>query len=316
MQVITSLENIRIDERTVVALGNFDGVHIGHRTILEGAVSAARRMGIAAACYTFSNHPVNYFWKKSGKEGEGVKLICTEEDKLALLEELGFDYVINVEFNDYIANMSPRAFVEDILSEKLNADMVCCGFNYTFGARAEGNVDFLKQKGDELAIEVSVHDAVELDGETVSSTLIRKLIAAGDMEKVNRCLGRAYTLSGTVVHGNHIGNRIGFPTMNISAPLSIALPPNGVYFTRAYLDGKCYSAISNLGVKPTIGEHLKSIETFLFDYEGDAYGSDIRVEFLVWERPECKFESVEALRERIALDCKMAEEYHRNSFKK
>ncbi len=310
MQIITSLEDIKLTEKSAVALGNFDGIHVGHRTILEGALRYAEEHDVLSVCYTFSNHPVNFFKARSGKLNDELKLICTEDDKLRILEEMGFDVVVNVEFNDHIADMRAITFIHDILGERLDAAAVFCGFNYTFGIKAEGNVKLLKEECTKLGIDVFVHDAVELDGQVVSSTLIRKLIAAGDMGFLNRCLGRPYALSGTIIHGNHIGNRIGFPTMNICVPKQLVLPPNGVYFTKAVIDGCTYDAVSNIGVKPTVGDNAKSIETNLREFSGDTYGKDMTVEFLEWERPEQKFDSIEELRDRIAVDCELAWDFH------
>lgn len=310
MQVITSLDQISLTEQSAVALGNFDGIHIGHSSILEGALLYAKNNGVRSVCYTFSNHPVNFFKERSGKTDNLLKLICTEEEKLRLLEEMGFDIVVNVEFNDHIADMRAFDFIKGILKDKLKAAAVFCGFNYSFGVKAEGNVNYLEQECAKLGIEVSVHDAVKLDGKVVSSTLIRKLIADGQIEFLNKCLGRPYSISGTIVHGNHIGNRIGFPTMNILAPNELVMPPNGVYFTTAEIDGISYDAVTNIGVKPTVGENAKSVETNLHSFDRDTYGEEMRVFFFEWERPEIKFESIEALRDRIEIDCKLAWDFH------
>lgn len=311
MQVIKSLEDIRIPDKTVVALGNFDGIHMGHRTILESAVEYARKNDVLAVCYTFSNHPVNFFMEKAGKPEKCVKLICTEKNKLKMLEELGFDVVVNVPFDEKIMSMRAIDYIHVILKEKLNAVAVCCGFNYSFGVKAEGKVDLLIEEGEKLGIEVLVHDAVEIEGKVVSSTSVRKLIAEGDMELLTKYLGRPYALSGTVSHGLALGREIGFPTMNITAPLTMALPPNGVYFTNAVVGGKSFKAITNIGVKPTVDDtKVKSIETNIFDFNDDIYDEKVIIEFLKWERPEVKFDNIEALTAQISRDVQLAMEYH------
>lgn len=311
MQVIKSLEDIRISERTAVAVGNFDGVHMGHRTILESAVDCAHRNGFLAVCYTFSNHPVNFFMEKNGMPEKCVKLICTEADKLGMLEKLGFDIVVNVPFDENVMTMRAMDFIHAILKDKLNAAAVCCGFNYSFGVKAEGNVELLKSECSNLGITVNVHDAVEIDGTVVSSTEIRKLIKEGDMELLTRFLGRPYALSGTVSHGLALGREIGFPTMNITAPMTMALPPNGVYFTNAAVGGETFKAITNIGVKPTVEyTKVKSIETNIFDFNDDVYDAKVTIEFLKWERPEVKFDNIEALTSQISHDVNLAMEYH------
>lgn len=312
MEIIKSLETIRIDEPTVVALGNFDGVHQGHQLILKDAIDYAKEHNIKSACYTFSNHPVNFFMNKTGQLDKCVKLICTEEEKLATLEKLGFDIVINVEFNEDIMKMRAMDFIYDILKDRLSAKAVCCGFNYTYGVKAEGDVDLLRKEGAKIGMDILVRDAKSFGDTVISSTEIRKLIASGDMEMLTEYLGRHYTLSGVVEHGLSLGREIGFPTMNIEAPMTMALPPNGVYFTNAIIDGRTYPAITNIGVKPTVEESnkVKNFETNIFNFHENAYDKFVKIEFLKWERPEIKFESIDALREQISKDVKLAKEYH------
>ena len=310
MQVINSLDEIRIVNRTAVALGNFDGVHIGHRAILQSAVDCAKAAGLSSVCYTFSNHPANYFLEKAGRYDECVKLICTDEEKLRMLDEIGFDTVINLPFDESICKMKAADFIHKTLADQINAAEVFCGFNYNFGDRAEGNVELLQNECRNLDINVNVLDAVCVNGVVVSSTEVRRLIAEGDMETLSLFLGRNYSLGGNVSHGSKVGRKIGFPTVNVTAPLSMALPPNGVYFTDASVDNIKYHAITNIGVKPTVGGKVKSIETNMFDFDGDLYGKDVNVEFLKWERPEKDFGSIEMLQKQIEIDCAKAREYH------
>lgn len=311
MQVINRHEDIRLERPSVVALGNFDGVHIGHRVILDDAVRIAREKDALAVCYTFSNHPLNFFKCMIGKEEECIKLICTEEEKLKILEDIGFDVVINIQFDESIMKMRAHDFVYEILHERCKCICACCGFNYTFGVKAEGNVDYLRSEGKKLGMDVSILEPVTIDGMVVSSTEIRRLLAAGEMEMADKMLGRAYTLTGIVGHGEHLGTKIGFPTMNFNAPTTMALPPNGVYFTRAEIDGKLYPAITNIGFKPTVGGKYKTVETNMLDFSGDVYGEEVRVQFLYFERPEMKFGSVEELKEMIAKNVQSAIDYHR-----
>ncbi|MBQ6621564.1 MAG: bifunctional riboflavin kinase/FAD synthetase [Mogibacterium sp.] len=300
MKIIETLDTINLNRPTVVALGNFDGVHIGHQQILREAVREARKANASAVCFTFSNHTRN-----------NVRLICTEQEKLAILEALGIDIVVNVEFTPEIRDLSAEAFVREILHERLRAVGACCGFNYRFGAKASGTAELLSELGSRYGITVYRQEAVSLGETVVSSSYIRELIEAGELEKVSACLGRNYAMNGTVRHGNHLGSTIGFPTANILYDPSMMAPPNGVYYTYATLNGVKYPAVTNIGVKPTIGEgYAKSVETHIFGLDQPLYGQEILVEFLVWERPEMKFDGIDALKAQIAKDYVLAKAYH------
>lgn len=311
MQTFSKHEDILIGGNSVVALGNFDGIHIGHRKILEDAVRIAKERGCFAVCYTFSNHPDNFFLKRAGKEDKCIKLICTEEDKLEMLEKLGFDYVANIPFDEETMSMRAKSFIHDILKDKLKATCVCCGFNYSFGVRAEGNTGLLRDECSSLGIDVNIHNAVMIGDTVVSSTEIRGQISRGEMDLCKIFLGRAYALKGKISHGERLGTKIGFPTMNFDAPTTMALPPNGVYFTRAIIDGIPYPAITNIGIKPTVGGKYKTIETNVFEYNQDTYGKEVTVEFLKFCRPEVRFSSVGELRKTIAENVQSAIDYHR-----
>ena len=321
MQVFQSLE--QFDEyygsagtsgadrpQTVVALGNFDGVHIGHVEIIRSAVSYAREIGAVPVCYTFSNHPRNMHIDIEGGEEPSVKLIATESDKLAMVEQLGIEVCLSVPFDEDVMHTPAEAFVRDTLYGQLHAGAVCCGFNYRFGARAAGDVDFLQSEGAKYGMKVIAHDPVTVDGEVVSSTAVRELIRQGDMERCAAYLGRPYSLSGKIVYGNEIGRKIGFPTANFEAGHIMMLPPNGVYYSDVVIGTTRYHAITNIGTKPTIGNYVKSVETNLFDFHGDLYGKTIRVELLHHSRPEMKFKNIYQLESQIESDVRDARAYH------
>ena len=210
--------------------------------------------------------------------------------------------------------MTPEAFITDILKEKLHAEYVVCGFNYRFGHKAAGDPQLLKEFGAGLGINTVVHDEVKLDGETVSSTAVRKMIEDGDMEKAARFLGRPYSVSGKVVGGRKIGRKIGFPTVNLPVPMQLVTPPNGVYFTMVYCNGREYPGVTDIGVKPTVrkGGTKKFVETHILDFDGKLYGNEIRVDFLKMRRPEVKFSDIEALKRQIKEDRNAAAEFHKN----
>lgn len=312
MQIFNSLEDIKLNKKTAVALGNFDGLHIGHRVVMEDAVSTAREKGLLSLCFTFSNHPFNFILRRSDDDEDAVKLICTEEEKVKLVENMGFDVLVNIPFDETVMTMKADAFFDDIICGYLNAEYISVGFNYTYGARAEGRPYRLIESCEKAGIGVTIHDAVVYDDKVVSSTLIREMIKEGNMELTAAYLGRPYSFEGKIVHGKSIGSRNGIPTINIPAPARQMLPPNGVYFSRVSIDGKEYSSVSNIGVNPTIADNnAKTIETYILDFDRDVYGSDVVVYFDHFSRKEQKFSSREELFGQITRDCENAADFHR-----
>lgn len=303
MQVFTSLNDIRIEEKTSVALGNFDGIHIGHIEILKKALDVAKEEGLKSLCYTFSNHPFNFIMRRDENEPEALKLICSEEEKISMLEDMGFDYLVNLPFDEITMKMSSDVFFNDVVIGKLNARAVSVGFNYTYGARAMGNANTLIAECQSNGIICNVHDAVRLDGKVVSSTLIREEIANGNMEIVAAMLGRPYRYMGLVVHGKSIGGKNGIPTLNLDIPRNRAIPPCGVYAGNANIDEQTYKCIINIGYQPTFGHNELKLEAHLFGYEGSAYGSNVIIMLDRYIRPERKFDSKEELYAQIEKDC-------------
>ena len=194
----------------------------------------------------------------------------------------------------------------------MRASGICCGFNYRFGAFAAGDVGMLKEESSKYGIKVWVHDPVYCHGKVVSSTIIRRLIEEGNMETCTEFLGRPFTLNGKVEKGKHIGKKIGFPTANFPVNENIVLPPNGVYFTYIIINGKKYNGVTNIGVKPTVGKNSKNVETNIFNFDGNLYGTEIEVSFLKMKRREKCFESIDALKNQIYEDKKDAAKYHKN----
>jgi riboflavin kinase/FMN adenylyltransferase len=309
MKVYRSLEGVDAGPGTVVALGNFDGVHIAHRKILETAVREAAARGCLSACYTFSNHPREFF-KDLGVIDRTLGYICTDDEKLELIEAAGIDVVVDIPFDGSVMKMPPDVFVGDVLAGTLKAKGVSCGFNYRFGAKAAGDTEMLRREGSRLGFDVFVHDAVEINGMIVSSTAIRQAIEAGDMETASAMLGRYFSATGEVVRGTHIGTRIGAPTANIAIDRSRVAPPNGVYYTYSVIGGKRMPSVTNVGVKPTVGDFEKSIETHVFGAHGELYGEDMEVDFIKWKRPERKFDSIDELRRQIDADMADAAAFH------
>ena len=305
MVVFNSLEEIKNVEACCVALGNFDGVHVGHQALISRAVEKARKLGLKSGVFTFSTHPKNLI---PGQKP--VKNIIYQEEKAALLEKLGVDYLFNIEFTKEIMRTPPEDYIRMFLVEKFNAKEVFCGFNYRYGFKAAGDGNLLRACGIKYGFNVNQIEPVIIDGDVVSSTLIRGLIMAGEMDECEKYLGRNYDIGGEVVVGNRLGKTIGFPTSNIMLDESMVLPPNGVYVTYCLYNGIKYPSITNVGVKPTIGEFKKNMETHIFNFDKELYGKHIKIEFLKKTRDEVKFRSVEELSAQIEKDCNQAREYH------
>ena len=293
-----------------MALGNFDGVHKGHQALIAKAAETGRRNGLKTAVFTFTNHPANVI---SGKTR--VKNIMNFAEKVEAVAKYDVDYLFSVDFDDLMRTSSPEAFCKDILSGILRARIAVCGFNYSFAYKAEGNPQILAEFGKKFGYETYVIDPVYVGDQIVSSTLIRKAIDEGRVDEYIRYTGRPYDVEGIVIHGKHLGHRIGFPTVNLALSSEMAQPVNGVYITKTYVnqyDGsfKVYPSVTNVGNKPTVGIFDKNAETHIFDFDQDIYGEKIKVEFIKLIRPEQKFDSLDALQEQIQRDCICARDYH------
>lgn len=306
MKIFKSLDEIHDTEPAVIAVGNFDGVHKGHQEIIKRTIREAGSIGIKSAVFTFTNHPRNLLDRK-----HAVKNIQYPEDKIRIFDIMGVDYLFSIPFDERIMDMEPDDYIEHILIEKMNMREVFCGFNYHFGHKAKGDVELLVKKGVELGFGTHVLEPYMIDGNVVSSTLIRKMISEGRMEECEKYLGRFYSLGGEVVKGNQIGRTMGFPTCNLEVDETMVTPPNGVYITYCVYKGEHYPSVTNVGVKPTIGGHVKNIETHLFDFDRTMYGEKIRVEFIRLIREEIKFDSLEDLSAQIEKDCIAGRVYHR-----
>ena len=301
MIVTTNLQQQPPGCPTAVTLGCFDGVHLGHQAVIGRAVEAGRAQGLLPAVFTFTlgrDRP-------QGKAGAGRLVSDTMKD--AVLEALGVEYVCSPDF-DAFREMSPQAFVQDLLLDHLQAKVLVCGYDFHFGHLAAGNPQLLRELCQPRGVQVLVVPPVQLAGEPVSSTRIRQAVSQGEMELARTLLGRPYGLDFPIVQGNHLGRKLQFPTINQPFPPDFVLPRFGVYGTLAQVEGRWYPAVTNVGVKPTIGTDTPLAETYLQGYSGDLYGRRVLVELLSFLRPERKFPNVEALREQIARDARQAQE--------
>ncbi|MDR0874768.1 MAG: bifunctional riboflavin kinase/FAD synthetase [Clostridiales Family XIII bacterium] len=299
MQIFGGKSQIHGLPSVSVALGFFDGVHLGHRVLIERSISYARKTGNAAAVFTFRDHPKNVI---SGTTC--VKRLLSEADRNKIFESLGIDYVFEFDFADGFHEMSPDAFAGDLLCNTFGASAVFCGYNFRFGALARGDADTLRALGVLYGFEVDVVDRVEVGGQPVSSTRIRALIEKGKVCEANRLLGEDFRLSGTVLHGNARGRTIGFPTANFKPDPVMVWPSYGVYATTVSVPGtdKPLPAVTNFGTRPTVGGKETLAETHIFGYTDDLYGKEIVVTFCRHLREEKKFDTFEALKQQIEKD--------------
>lgn len=310
MNIYKKLNEIVNMQPTAVALGNFDGVHKGHQMLIRECVAAAEEKGLAPSVFTFTNHPVNEIAGKTI-----IKNIMTFEEKAEQLEKLGVENLFSPVFDDTIRTKGAFDFVKDILVDLFHTKHAVCGFNYRFGYKAEGDADRLAQLGREFGYGVSVIPEIRINGNTVSSTLIRQIIDEGRIDEYKDYTGRLYCIDGKVVQGKHLGRRIGFPTVNLSLDTTEAFPRNGVYITQTTVNKQKYQSITNVGNKPTVGEFAKNAETHIFNFDGDLYGQEVRIEFIKMLRPERKFDTLEDLQAEIHKNCLQAQEFFKTSLR-
>jgi len=302
VEVARGLANLgRKITRPVVALGNFDGAHLGHQAIFARAAQRARQIGGTAVVYTFDPHPL----KVLSPEG-GPGLLCTFEKKMELFASHGIEVAILADFTRAFAAMHPRDFAVKLMNG-LSMDTVVAGYNYSFGQGKAGSIDYLRKMGEDLGFLVEALDPVMLDGERVSSSLIRKTLMEGDVEKAARLLGRRYSIQGRVAHGHFRGGSVlGFPTANITTPSEV-IPAVGVYAVFAKVENRPpMGGVVNVGFNPTFNRDDLIIETHLFDFSGDIYGAGMEIFFVKRLRDEMSFPSVERLKERIGEDVAQA----------
>ena len=284
-----------VSEKTAVALGFFDGVHLGHRYLFLRMAEESEQRGIASAVLTFSE-------KGSADMKQGARHLCTEEERLSHFAEIGIDYAVLLDF-EAVKNMSPEEFVSEILIEVCHAQTAVCGYNFRFGKGASGDTETLTSLMKQNGAECIVCPPFVYEGEPVSATKIRKCIADGDMESARLLLGRPFSLSAEVCHGKKLGHVIGFPTANQKIPANIVDIKCGVYVTRVFLDGECYYSVTNVGVRPTVDtDGGMNCETHILNFDGDLYGRTVKVEFLSFVRDEVRFSSIEELKKQINKD--------------
>ena len=283
-----------------VAIGVFDGVHLGHRELVLRAMREARLRDGSAVVLTFHPHPARILRPESAPH-----LLTSTPHKIRLIAELGCPFLLKLPFDDDFSRQPPEAFIERLAAAgRLHA--VCVGRDWAFGKDRAGSVSLLRGMGSRLGFETIEIAPVMVDGELVSSTRIRKAIEAGDLATARKFLGREYTILGTVRHGDGLGGRIGFPTANLAAH-NEQFPPDGVYAVHVSLRGRWHGGVANIGTRPTVQKSAeRGLEVHVFDFASDCYGEDAEVRFLRFLRPEQKFASLEELRSQIQRDAQEA----------
>jgi len=285
-----------------LAIGVFDGVHLGHQAVISTSAQHARAANGTPIVVTFDPPPEKVLRPKTAPH-----LLTATPHKIALIRDLGMAHLLIITFDKQFAATEPEEFVHELVEHSKSLREICVGHEWSFGKNRRGNLKLLNQFGARFDFGVVGIPPVTVNGELVSSTTIRKAVETGDLAKAAQMLGREYTVLGTVVSGDNRGKKIGFPTANLSAH-NEQFPPNGVYFAEAKLEGVIYPGVVNLGYRPTVDTRKSEriLEIHLFDFDHDIYGKDLEVRFIRYLRPETKFESVEALVRQIGLDVKQA----------
>ena len=289
-------------QNTVITIGTFDGVHIGHRKILERLINSAKTSGLRATVLTFFPHPRMVLQKDAG-----LKLLNTVEEKAAIMEAIGLDCLIVHPFTKAFSRLTATDFVRDILVNELKAKKIIIGYDHRFGRNRNANIQDLIAFGNTLDFEVEEIPAQEIDEVSVSSTKIRKALESGDIPTANRYLGYPYMLTGTIKRGKGLGRKLSFPTANLHIAEDYKLiPKNGVYVIQSNLNGAPVNGMMNIGVNPTVDGSKRSIEIHFFDFQDNLYGKKLQIEILHRLRDEKRFDSVEDLRKQLEKDKKNA----------
>lgn len=295
MEYIQEVPILPENQRTVVTLGKFNGVHRGHQKLIRRVEELGIKQGWKKTVVAFSNRD---------------KKLLTNQERIHMLYHMGMELLVECTLDKKLMHMSPEDFVKEILVKRLHAAHIIVGPDYRFGYQRKGNTKVLKQLGEIYGFEVEVLSK-EMDGtREISSTYVREQLNEGNIEKANELLGYHFSTEGEVVHGRRLGRTIGVPTANLIPPREKLMPPNGVYVTRTHFGEDSYMGITNVGYKPTVGgEQFLGVETYLFECSEDLYGREAKVEFFHFVRPERRFESLQALKEQLDKDIETGKKY-------
>ena len=295
MKIIEIDLNYKTKEESVIALGNFDGVHKGHIKLIQKAIKNAKKLNIKSSLLLFNEHTDNLI--KVGKKD----IITTNKTKFEILDSLGVDIIYLINFTEEFMSYSPIKFLDDFLATNLKIKGVVVGYDYTYGYKKSGDVKFLNENKS-LFETIEVIEQISYDGEKISSSLIRKLIEAGKIKEANFLLSRPYKLIGKIIHAKGLGKKMGYPTANLELIDNFVIPKFGVYDTDVIVKGKKYKASTNIGTNPTVEHDGIKIEAHILDFNEDIYGEILELEILDFVRPELKFNSIDELFKQIAKD--------------
>jgi riboflavin kinase/FMN adenylyltransferase len=301
MEIEQELASITPQGETVLTIGVFDGVHAGHRYLLKELQQRAAERKLLSGVITFSPHPQSVLHPHNQ-----LPWLSSLEDRVGTLQELGINIVTVLTFTPKLAQLSAREFIS-LVKKHLRMQGILVGPDFALGQGREGNINLLRALGREMKFSVEVIPPFTINGEVVSSTLIRQALVQGDMRKVERLMGRYFYLGGEVITSDKRGRVLGFPTANLDIRPQQALPGNGIYATIAQVDGKQFPSATNVGIRPTFGEGEKRVETHLLNYKGELYGKDIKIEFVQKLRDEQRFPSSEELKAQIEKDVREVE---------
>ena len=312
MKILRAIDELdSLPGPTHLAIGVFDGLHIGHQAVIGRALASARQTGGNAVVVTFDPHPVRVL-----RPEKAPRLLTSTRHKVELIEKMGVDAVLLLEFTQEFSKTPPEIFIEKLVQAANQLTQICVGQEWTFGANRSGSIRLLEELAPKLEFQVASVPPVLVGERVVSSTLIRSAVERGDFDSAAKYLGRAFTILGTVTAGRQLGRRLGFPTANLRAHNEL-FPPNGVYAAKAWFRGTEYGGVVNIGVRPTIevesGERI--LELHLFDFEQQIYGEDVEVAFLGYLRPEQKFSGVDELQAQIQRDAVAARRVYESALK-
>jgi riboflavin kinase/FMN adenylyltransferase len=301
MKIYHNLNDFQPKGNAVVTTGTFDGVHLGHKKIIKRLIEKAKEIGGESVLLTFWPHPKLVLSPDS--HTRVTRILSTIEEKTELLETLGLDHLVILPFTREFSELSCEKYIEDVLISGFGTKAMVIGYDHRFGKNREGGIDYLIQHSERFKIEIEEINRQEIDNITISSTKIRKAIEEGDIQTANELLGRNYDFCGTVVKGRQLGRQIGYPTANVQTQNEFKLiPKNGVYAVYAWVRGKKFGGVMNIGVRPTVEGKGITQEVYIFDFSDDIYGESVKVEIVDFIREEQKFDSIEALIQQIKQD--------------
>lgn len=299
MEIIDINNQVKSSFKSAVALGNFDGIHIGHQYLLKYNIDEARKRNLKSSVLIFKNHTKTIL---NEDEESKIGILTSYKQKINILEKLGIEVIYIIDFDKSLMKLPPEKFIDDILLDKLNGKLITVGYDYKFGYKASGNSQYLKALSKVKEYYVNIIDPIYVDNVIVSSTDIRNLIRHGSISEANRLLGRDYSIIGNVVNGSGRGRKLGYPTANIKLSDNYVIPKTGVYKTKTIIDNKEYISLTNIGYNPTFNEDELKIETFIMNFNDNLYECLLEIRFIEFIRDDIKFNSSQDLIDQITRD--------------